>query len=558
MKVTKRECVHTYLNRDNSGNEILILKERVTLDDGSKISNLRIIINPVVKFYITKPQYRTNVYKREVEQMYKLDEYTCAHKDIIDTIKKEFKIFGKVNPRNLLSNPYVYGADIDVEGYYRILYNLANKAIFNEPKCGYYDIENDMAWGTHQINCCSVTINNVVHSFINKHFSFKIVPTNIHGVMTEVRKELTIEDYEKQLDIMRGDDFRKKDIKVIFHMCTDERDLLIQLFTLFHTSDLDFVCIWNLAYDIPETIAAAQRNNINLAQLFSEPKLPNNLKYAEYIPDKRKPDHYTKVWHWMQAPASFQFIDSMALYSWNRCTQPREESYSLDYMLKKTIKDGKQFVIDDHAEFQKYRFDEYVIYNIIDTANFKQMDDVNKDVVTMCTMSQRVSVRESTSSYIKTRNAYYEDNKYSKNSIIASSGGNISYPGDEYLIAVGGAVLPPSNAFATGLRIIKEFPFFRTLLSGYVLDADFSSMYPTATIVLNMSNTTQLFTMLGIYNTIEQMKSLPIGAMQFTPIEYTSDIICAKEQIVPLCNKYYNLPSYSDMDNLITEKMKVE
>ena len=113
---------------------------------------MKIIENPEVSVYVTKPQFRTNTIKKECELKSHCDMYRThllkMNETLFNAINNPGKfrpVYGYLHPKKLLSNPYVYGADIDYGVHLKYAYNKANgNRSAKEYNVGHLDIETDV------------------------------------------------------------------------------------------------------------------------------------------------------------------------------------------------------------------------------------------------------------------------------------------------------------------------------------------------------------------------------------------------------------------------------
>lgn len=113
---------------------------------------MKIIENPEVSVYVTKPQFRTNTIKKECELKSHCDMYRThllkMNETLFNAINNPGKfrpVYGYLHPKKLLSNPYVYGADIDYGVHLKYAYNKANgNRSPKEYNVGHLDIETDV------------------------------------------------------------------------------------------------------------------------------------------------------------------------------------------------------------------------------------------------------------------------------------------------------------------------------------------------------------------------------------------------------------------------------
>lgn len=125
---------------------------------------------------------------------------------------------------------------------------------------------------------------------------------------------------------------------------------------------------------------------------------------------------------------------------------------------------------------------------------------------------------------------------------------NIDIVKDEEVKNSGGAVLKPEGVIGAGLCAISEMPYYESAVHLFVGDFDFKSIYPSIEIALNISRATTLFTVESIQNSIRKFDREDIH-------DLFSCLISLKENAVYICNKFFNLPSYTEMEKLIDQKL---
>ena len=86
--------------------------------------------------------------------------------------------------------------------------------------------------------------------------------------------------------------------------------------------------------------------------------------------------------------------------------------------------------------------------------------------------------------------------------------------------------------------------WLETGLSTNVVDGDFVSLYPTLMTTFNTSRMTLTFVPYSI-----------TGKDQPMVRKYFADLITVRENAVSLCSQYIGLPSYQEMNKLISAKL---
>jgi len=533
--IITRECVHTYSNKLDDGRQFLSIKEQIILKDGSIVPNLRIIIDPTMNIYVTKKELRTYTRCRDQEHLSNLEMVVTTPNDMYRDLKRALNMRGNVKYKDLINSPYVYGADIDIESYYKLLYTTKNGNFYATPDVAYLDIETDLNNGEQKdTTIASITYlkHKCIDVFIDSSYMYNI---DEYGNETPVTLDMIKESVEEE----HGEDIRKYSLDVNYNLSYGQLELHEGIFKSLHTRKPDFVSVWNLDYEISRFIAKLEELNIDPKDMFSDPNLPDHMRYFNYKYDQgyiEKSTHITERWHWVDAPAHFQWIDNMCLYTWNRKTSQKLTSYSLDNVLKVNKCPGKTHKIEDHAEFSRTRFHDYVAYNIGDTLRFAIGDtEIIKDVEGLCVNGSCTTFRNYNKAGENSKTAYYDTMK-KHDIILGSQIGNYPRLGDDRIVKKGGGVLSPAHAYYSGLYCIRDDDDCLTLVNVFVCDADFTSIYPSIMVACNISNDTHVFT--------------PMSIEGEEPSTYFGKIVSLDENINNICSEYYNLPTYDELDDI--------
>lgn len=131
----ERDCYVGFVKSVEDGHTEIIMRE-----------------NPEISVYVTKPQFRTNTIKKECELKSHCDQYRTTLLRLNDTLYNAINnpgrnrpVYGFIPPKKLLSNPYVYGADIDYGVHLKYAYNRANGGRSpSSYNVGHLDIETDV------------------------------------------------------------------------------------------------------------------------------------------------------------------------------------------------------------------------------------------------------------------------------------------------------------------------------------------------------------------------------------------------------------------------------
>lgn len=365
------------------------IKERITYVDGTVKDNLRILTNFQRPFWITKPHLQRHKDKKESEDLENLNMFKSTQSDLPRSIASRLggpRWIGKKTMRDVSASPYVYGTDVDTRTIIKHLYKKKYPNVNTPNKVAALDIETDI--DTDEI--LVITVANQNHIYVS--ILDKLIPNK--------------RDIDSQLEYL----FNKyvprtnfnKDMKPEFKVFEHEMDVIRSAINKLHEWKDDFVAIWNINYDIPHIVKRCVHFGVEPKQIFSDPSLPDNLKYFSYKEGsakkttdsgKNKPKNPHELWHIVNTPASYYWIDAMCAYNFVReGSKQVPGGYSLNNILKVELGDRLQKLkfedeinialdgIDWHKYMVRNKPLEYIIYNIWDVMSMLELDNKTLDL----------------------------------------------------------------------------------------------------------------------------------------------------------------------------------
>ena len=115
-KIKARECKFVYHLPavDEYRDDTHIVKETLHMEDGSLVSNLRVITNYKRPFYVTKPIKQTYKQKKESELLSNLNEYHATDSElaVAASMRLGREFIGKKSMYDVSKSPYLYGTEI--------------------------------------------------------------------------------------------------------------------------------------------------------------------------------------------------------------------------------------------------------------------------------------------------------------------------------------------------------------------------------------------------------------------------------------------------------------
>jgi hypothetical protein len=291
-------------------------------------------------------------------------------------------------------------------------------------------------------------------------------------------------------------------------------------------------------------IKCCEKYNTTFEDVFHNPKIPHQYKYAKYHFDKSPQQHIVDKWHWFYFASYTQIIDGMLLYARIRKGETKETSYTLDAISTKELGKTKiQFEdSNDHYTMQTKHFARYVAYNIADAILLQLLNYKTKDFLALGELTGVSAIQFFGKPMNMLKDIYY-DYYLKQGLVLGSVGENKSNLASQYLKALGGTVLPSYLIKDTGLRGLKGFPTIETYTYMYTFDIDYSSIYPNTKVAHNISKDTKLSTLIDINGTRIQSDIEKLFSGMSLPVENS----------VNIGHKFFNLPNYTEMEVKISE-----
>lgn len=501
------ECKHaTYVTSDrNDEDDMLVVKEVVHLKNGETIPNLRGWKNKTRPFWITKEKYRNHTDKKEVEHIDKLTRYETTQRNLRKAIVQRL---GYGDPTSSLKricrNQYIYGADISPATLLKRQYQTKWPGLFKHNQVAVLDTETDMWKGDGK----DPIISSVT-------FKDKAIITILKEWIADIPN--AEEAIREALHATLGDLIKQRNLKFEIKILDRAGDLIKTCVDRCHEWQPDFVSFWNMDFDMAVMIRALERDGYNLAQVFSDPRVPDEFKsftYRRGQDAKKKADGSSEnlawydKWHVVETPSSHFWIDSAPVYRNIRRASGKEPSYALDKILKKNLGEdfGKLYFstgdssaepgsAEWHMQMQKHYKVNYVVYNVYDCIGVELLDEKVTDLNT------QISILSGASDYTvfnsnpkRNVNDFYFD-QLADGYVAGTLSDRMENELDDMLLGKDGFIvtLPTHSVVANGLPMIEDLPTVKSFVRKYTSDADIGSTYPNGEIILNLSKMTTMF-----------------------------------------------------------------
>lgn len=547
----KREFIHAcYVkSKDNQEKDAVFIKENVHYPDGTVKGNLRRIENYQQPFYLTKPEFRNYLHKKETESINRVERFYSNRAQLPS---KAFKLLhgytslGYVGISTINASPYIYGSDITPPTLLHKDYREKYGELFTPSTMAVLDFETDVIKGNGDIISGILSFKDRVHVVITKDF--------LSDIKGDVKDKIL-----KLADIHLKDYIKTRNITFKIDIVDTPANAVIELMRSAHEWKPDYIGIWNIAFDINKMLSALDKASIDPAMVFSDPSVPNEFKYfhwREDTPFKIKADgskmkkHVSELWNVATAPATFQFVCLMATFRLVRARDPQRNSYSLDSVLHDYLDLGKlKFEniaegltqLDWHIEMQKHHKLEYIIYMMFDGIGPELLDELTGDI----SKSLRAAVGLSEFKTAKSNPKRLADDMHfftlENNMVLGSTSKDMTIDLDSNIPSINQWIitLPAELEHDIGVNIINEYPNLSTNITTHSFDVDVESSYPQSDVSMNTGKSTCYLTLCKIDGYTES-RQRAIGL----------NLTSVTQNALSLAKDTYNFP---DLENLLND-----
>lgn len=365
-----------------------VVKERVHYSDGTTEPNLRIIEDFKRPFWTTKEHFQNHKEKKETEHVDRLNRHLSTESDLGRNIaiKLGSRYTGKTTIRDVRDSPYIYGIDINSKTFLKNAYRTKYPDAISDNSYASLDIEADV--DEDELTIISIAMKDKIFGVMTKKYI-----ESVHEPLKQLN--YYFDKYIPKHNLLNG-------ISREFIIVDTELDAVKAVMKKAHEWKPDIIGIWNITYDIQFMINICAKFGVDPKDIFSDPDLPENLRYFEFKKgqDKKvtesgvtKVINFEEQWHTVICPASFYFVDAACVHRYVRVGgKTIAGGYSLSNILVQEL--GKEFDklkfkddvplsidgIDWHRYMSKNRKLEYFIYNNWDILSMLVLDDFTTDI----------------------------------------------------------------------------------------------------------------------------------------------------------------------------------
>ena len=530
------------------------------------------IVNPLMKMYVVKEPYRDSSYYPESVPREHCDTWTFPAYQVFKHIEKlagnEVKRFIQwcMDTQNyralgqLHHCPYVLGSDFPYENHFRIqwLLDYADPNVNKKITKSYMDIEVDGIDVAGVPKDGESPINAVTMVDEESRSVYTFLLRNQRNPQIE-QFEKDVYDFEKELHLAFDESYGEMDYR--FYMYDEELELIRDVFRLIHTLKRDFLLFWNgFGYDIPYFIKRIVALGENPEDIMCDPSFEYKMCY--FKKDLHHFDHKLKK-DWLYLTSYTVIMDQMLNYAKVRKGEAELHSVKLNAIGKKEIGDTKL----DYSEEANIKtlpyvdYKKFVMYNIKDVLLQYGIERRTQDLETIF---ERAYDNATDYNSIFSQTIFLKDriflDYYREMDLISGNNVNMKYgigednkdEKDEDERFEGALVGDPLNNTHEGVKIYGKKSKF---VFEYVIDFDFTSLYPSIIIAFNIGKAPLVFKvfMKKKYKELNE----DISNTRYDP---------AKEMFEDLTTdnynyagkKWFNLPTTMDMMKDLEEFMKNE
>lgn len=502
----------TYCTDKRKENDLLVLNEYIHTKDGRRVKNMRFLKNYKRKFWVTKEARRDYTDDKQWIEDDAVEEYSSTQCNLFREVNRVLRTNFYSNS-DAFKSPYVFGCGTTLQSEIKHQYYTRWKD-FVTPKSevAVLDTETDVIEGHEEVILCTITYKDKVFCAIRESFlkgtdkqtAYENIRSTVKEQIGEVLNNRGIE-MPDNIDSWLQGKFSGFEIAIL----KTSGELINACIQKAHLWQPDFLSFWNMKFDMDKMVAALQKDGYNLADVFSDPRVPQQFRWFNWKPGeevktihtgKTMPISPAEQWHIANAPASFFMVCAMTTYYRLRIALGKMAGgYSLDATLARHGKQGKlkfdkvtSKKLRWHQEMQRKYPYVYIAYNIMDCIAVEQLDediqDLNLKFNTRCTVADYTEFKSGPKMASVKMN--YLVQRYGKKWGV--SGGSLKTPNDELTVEYKGwpLTLPAYLIEESKVNVMSDWGAPSCLVYYNVSDLDISSTYPAVQVMLNISKST--------------------------------------------------------------------
>lgn len=383
-----------YTPKDFSESDVLTITFK-NQDNGEHI--VYDIRDPEIEIYIVKPQLRSFSHMRDMIEMKECDKFKCKYRSRWNFAAKKL---GLKTSEEAKASPYVFNADIPIETFYLINFILeypsnATKSL----SLGKLDIENDIiqcddfpVYGETPINAVTyinmetndvytlVLLKDNILKYPESHPLYKSSEELRNKFNQQVQEILNDPDlvikacHEKFDELYPGMNYN-----LLYY--EDEGDLIKDLFKIIHSTDNDYIGIWNSPYDMQNLMLRPAHLGLDVNKIIPDDRF--SIQIVSFREDTNPQTHKRR--HDCKTSTIPSFVDDMVHYAGIRSGRGVLASTKLNAIAKKELKDEK-YDYSEVSDIKHLYYEDllrFILYNIKDVLLLVGIEKKSKDMSTI-------------------------------------------------------------------------------------------------------------------------------------------------------------------------------
>ena len=363
----------------DTGSLDIIFKDMNTME-----KKLQHIEDPEYTYYICKDGCAPTYNKLFIEKD-KVEPVTCKYREIKKDIAERTGniewFYDNIRNGNAKENdklftiPKIFEADVNIEDYYRYLFNKKYQNIPFNPDKLYFDIEVDginQAGDFPEMGECPVNACTLVHDGTETVYVLLLnTPGNdlIEKFRNEPNLTAQLKDFVREKvggwkeEIRYGLD--QFSYKILFY--DEEIQLIHDIFNIINTLKPDFAMAWNIAFDLPYLIERIKVLGYSPEEIICHKDFP--VKEAWYYIDKRA-DKFEERGDYAQISSYTVYIDQLINFASRRKGQRKMANFKLDFIgdaIAGVRKLDYSHITTNIAKLPYLNYHVFAFYNVMDT-----------------------------------------------------------------------------------------------------------------------------------------------------------------------------------------------
>ena len=363
------------------GNDYLYIIYK-DLDTGEK--HVQEIKSPKYRYYMVNQGVPVS-YNRLFIEKHNVHPVECNYSDLrisvaeqtgnLDWYYDKLKSGNYKATEELFTLPSVFGADINIEDFYRFEFNKLYKNDSYTPTKLYFDIETDikdMKGDFPEPGECPINVITIIDGFNYKIYTLILMnysnPLIEEFAKNNSQNEKDIKDFVRERvggwknEIRFGLD--KFTYKMVYF--DEEIELIKSTFKLINYIKPDYALAWNIAFDLPYIIQRIYNLGYNPADIICDPAF--SQKDCYYFIDHA--DKFEERGDYAQVSCMTIYLDQLITFASRRKGQRQISSFKLDNVgsiIAGVNKLDYSHITNSIAALPYLDFHTFIFYNIMDT-----------------------------------------------------------------------------------------------------------------------------------------------------------------------------------------------